>query len=69
MRQRPVAAEVLRGRRPPAGEDRRDGRVWVEAEVVAHRAKDREPLRKPAVEAVALAPASPLAAQRRFWDQ
>ena len=35
MRQRPVAAEVLRVRRPLAGEDRRDGRVWVEAVVLA----------------------------------
>lgn len=69
MRQPPVAAEVLLGHRAQAGEDRCDGRVWVEVAEADHRAKNRKPLRMPVVEAVALAPASPLAAQRRFWEQ
>jgi hypothetical protein len=69
MRHPPAAAEVLLGHRPLAGEDRRDGRGWVGVAEADHRAKDREPLRMPVVEAVALAPANPLAAQRRFWDQ
>jgi hypothetical protein len=69
MRQPQVVAEVRRDRTPPEVEDRGDDRVWVEEEVAARPAKSREPLRKPVVEAVAWSPATPLAVQRRLWDQ